>query len=123
MSSMRKPSAAVIMLAGVLAVVVASLAGMWLATRAGGDGGGGRVFPEVINPQGLASAQDLAEIQQAVHALGEQHLVQVVAVGADRAEVTVADGSPRARSGRRYQLSRTASGWQVDGRYTWSRAH
>jgi hypothetical protein len=76
-------------------------------------------FPLIYNPASFVSAEEIRLIEQVVRGRGERYVVSINIVSTNKAGATTGHGSHRARSGRTYDLSRTAGGWRIDAVEEW----
>ena len=76
-------------------------------------------FPLIYNPANFVSAEEIHQIEQLVRDRGERYVVSINIVNTNKAGATTGHGSHRPRSGRSYDLSRTANGWRVDSVEEW----
>ena len=76
-------------------------------------------FPLVYNPASFVSTDEIRQIEQLVRDRGERYVVSINIVSTNKAGATTGHGSHRPRSGRTYDLSRTADGWRIDSVEEW----
>jgi hypothetical protein len=76
-------------------------------------------FPVIYNPANFVSAEEIHQIEQLIRARGERYIVSINIVNTNKAGATTGHGSHRPRSGRSYDLSRTANGWRIDSVEEW----
>ena len=76
-------------------------------------------FPLIYNPASFVSTEEIRKIEQLVRERGERYVVSINIVSTNRAGATTGDGSHRPRSGRKYDVRRTADGWKIDSVDEW----
>ena len=76
-------------------------------------------FPLIYNPASFVSAEEIHQIEQLVRDRGERYVVSINIVNTNKAGATTGHGSHRPRSGRTYDLGRTANGWRIDAVEEW----
>ena len=102
--------------------ILMTVVGMGLAIAVGGFWfwrTGDSKFPLIYNPANFVSAEEIHQIEQLARDRGEQYLVSINIVNTNKAGATTGHGSHRPRSGRSYELSRTANGWRIDSVEEW----
>jgi hypothetical protein len=76
-------------------------------------------FPIIYNVANFLDESQLKQIETVVRSKGENYPVSIAVVNADKAQVTVGDGTFEPRSGRLYKMKRGAAGWEVVEVETW----
>jgi hypothetical protein len=76
-------------------------------------------FPVIYNVAHLLDDNALKQIEDIVRSKGEAFPISIAVVNADKAQITVGDGSFDPRSGRVYKIQRGPSGWEISEVVTW----
>ena len=105
---MSKPTLVIAFVAVVIGVCV-----LWFLKARDGD------FPLIYNPASFVSTEEIRQIEHLVRDRGEHYVVSINIFSTNRAGATTGHESHRPRSGRKYDIRRTADGWKIDSVEEW----
>jgi hypothetical protein len=106
---MSKPT---LVVAALIALVIGVACFGFLGARDSG-------FPLVYNPASFVSPDEIRQIEQLVRNRGERYVVSINIVSTNKAGATTGHESYRPRSGRKYDVRRTADGWKIHSVEEW----